>query len=451
MIATRVMKFNLIAIACVLLSTPVAQVSATGLLQAYNAALLNDPSYRAAISENQSGQEYKMIGRAGLLPTLQYSYTNTQNKTETIAPNFLGRESTSHSDYRSKSNNLSLRQPLFNLDAYARYRQGVAQTNVSDAQFVSRSMDLMVRLVSSYVDARYAEDQLSLVSVQRDSYIEQNRVNDRMFKLGEATKTDMLETQARLDVAEALVIEYTDNLMNARNVLAGMIGEEVTNLDGLSSNFREIELLPQNFEGWKLLADANNAELAAARFSLEVAQQEITKSKAGHAPRLDLNAGYNRGLSDSYTTQKQDITTRSLGVQLVIPIYAGGYVDAVSNQAVASRDRMKADLDAATNRVMQELRKQFNNVKTSHAKIIALQKSVDSATLLVVATKQSVKGGVRINLDVLNAEQQLVQSKRDLALARYNHLTSFLRLRMAAGVLNLNDLHTVAGYFPSVN
>ncbi len=444
-------KLSLIALACGLLMAPAEQASAIGLMQAYNAALINDPTYRSAISENKAGKEYKAIGRSGLLPTLQYSYATSQNKAETTAPNFLGKESTSNTNYRSITNNVSLRQTLFNLDSYARYKQGIAQSNYSDAQFNSRSMDLMIRLVSSYADAKYAEDQLGLISAQRDSYVEQKRVNDRMFEKGEGTRTDMLETQARLDVAEAQVIEYTDNLMNARNTLASMIGSEVTQLDGLIADFKVMSLTPNVFEEWKAIAESNNAELAAGRFSLEAAQQEITKSRAGHAPRLDLNAGYNHGISDSLTTQKQDSAVRSVGIQLVIPLYSGGYVNAVSNQAIANRDRARSDLDATTNKVMIELRKQFNSVNSSIAKMTALQKSVESATLLVEATRQSVKGGVRINLDVLNAQQQLVASKRDLAMARYTYLTSFLRLRVAAGVVNVDDLQAVAGYFSAVN
>lgn len=447
----RKVKLSLMAVACGLLVAPIEQASAIGLMQAYNAALINDPTYRSAISENRAGKEFRAIGRSAILPTLQYNYSTSQNKADIEQPNALGRLSKTHTDYRSVTNNVTVRQTLFNLDAYARYKQGIAQSKYSDAQFSNKSMDLMVRLVTSYVDAKYAEDQLNLISAQRNAYAEQKRVNDRMFEKGEGTRTDVLETLARLDVAEAQVIETTDNLTNARNALATLIGSEVTQLDGLSDNFSAIPLTPNNFEEWKALAEANNGELAAARFSLEAAQHEITKSRAGHAPRLDLNASYNHGVSDSLPTQKQDSIVRSVGIQLVIPLYSGGYVSAVSNQAVANRDKARSELDVVSNRVMTELRKQFHIVKSSIAKISALQKSVDSTTLLVEATKQSVKGGVRINLDVLNAQQQLMLSKRDLASARYTYFTSFLRLRVAAGIVNEDDLQVVAGYFSAVN
>lgn len=445
------LRLSLISIACGVLMAPLTQVCAMGLMQAYDAALQNDPTYRSAISDSQAGKEYKAIGRSGLLPTLQYSYATSQNKAETTAPNFLGKETTTNTDYRSITNNVSLRQTLFNLDTFARYKQGVAQTNYSDAQFVSRGMDLMIRLVSAYVEVKYAEDQLSLIEAQRDSLLEQKRVNDRMFEKGEGTKTDMLETQARLDVAEAQVIEYADNLMNTRNVLSGMTGTDVTKLDGLNKDFKAMLLVKSDFDEWKLIAEKNNAELAAGRFNIEIAEQEVSKSRAGHAPRLDLNAGYNHGISDSLTTQKQDSVVRSVGIQLVIPLYSGGYVNAVSKQAVANRERAKSDMDATTNKVMAELRKQFSAVNSSIAKVAALRKSVDSATLLVDATRQSVKGGVRINLDVLNAQQQLISTKRDFALARYTYLTSFLKLRVAAGIVSVDDLQSVAGYFSASN
>ncbi|MFZ6871926.1 TolC family outer membrane protein [Undibacterium sp. Di27W] len=443
-------RLNLIAAACSVLVMSAGQAQAMGLLQAYEAALINDPSYRAAVSENTAGKEYKNIGRSGLLPTVQYVYGTSKNKAEITAPIALGGQIyqvTNDYDYTSISSSLSLRQVLFSLDATARYRQGIAQTNYSDAIFSARSKDLIVRLVTSYADVKFSEDQLDLFRAQRDAYAEQKRINERMFEKGEGTRTDMLETQAKLDVAEAQVIEAQDTLLNARNTFSAIIGSEVQQLDGLRPEFNVMPGSLSSFDDWMTIATENNPEIAAAKFSLEAAELEIDKSKAGHTPRLDLNVGYNRGLSDSLANRTQDQTVKSIGVQLVIPIYSGGYVSAVSNQSVANRDKAKADLDGTRNRISIELRKQYNAVQTSLTKIAALQKSVNSSTLLVEATKQSVKGGVRINLDVLSAEQQLVASKRDLAQAKYNYLISFLRLRVTAGNITVDDVQAVGAYF----
>ncbi len=427
------------------------QASALGLMQAYDAALQNDPVYRAAAAENQAGQQYKVLGRAGLLPTAQFSYGAGNNKADITQPDFLGNPTTTKPDYRSSSNSLSVRQTLFNLDALARYRQGVAQTNYSDAQFSSRNQDLIIRLMMAYADAKYGEDQLALYSAQRDALVEQRLMNDKMFEKGEGTRTDMLETQAKLDVAQAQVIEAGDNLIVSRNTLAVMIGHDVTNLDGLAPDFKVMTAPLQSIEAWKAIAGTNNAELAAGRFAEEIAEQEISKANAGHAPRLDLNLSVNRSNSDSVTSYRQDSTVRSIGIQLIVPLYSGGSVSAQASQAVANRDKARSDLEAARNKVMIELYKQIGPAQNSIAKMAALQKSVNSATLLVKATRESVKGGVRINLDVLNAQQQLVVAKRDLAQARYNYLISFLKLRMAAGTLDTDDLRSVARYFSADN
>lgn len=439
------------ALCVALLLLPAAHGCAMGLMQAYDAALQHDPLYRSAVAENVAGQQYKKLGRASLLPTLQYSYGTSKNKADLTSPNVLGTTSTTHPEYTSVSSSVSLRQTLFNLDALARYRQGIAQTNYSDAQFTSRRQDLMIRLVTAYADANYAQDQLTLYSAQRDAFAEQKSANVHMFEKGEGTRTDMLETQARLDMAEAQVIEALDNLTTARNTLAAMLGLEVMQLDALVVDFKAMPSSLSGFDEWKAIASNNNAELAAGGFAIEAAEQEVSKSRAGHAPRLDLNASYGRNSSDSLTNYKQDSTLRSVGIQLVVPLYAGGYVDALTSQALANRDKARSDLDATNSKVMIELRKQFNAGKSGIARVDALQKSVNSATLLVQATRQSVKGGVRVNLDVLNAEQQLVTAKRDLTQARYNYLISFLKLRVAAGILDIDDLRAVARSFTAVN
>jgi protease secretion system outer membrane protein len=309
----------------------------------------------------------------------------------------------------------------------------------------------MIRLMMAYADAKYAQDQLMLYLAQRDAFAEQRRVNDRLFQKGEGTRTDMLETQAKLDVAEAQVIEATDNVTLSLHALAVMTGSAVVQLDGLGPDFKLQPLAQPGIEQWTTIASENNAELAAARFAEQIAEHEISKSRAGHAPRLDLNLSISHNRSETLSTYKQDSTVRSIGIQLVVPLYAGGYVSALTTQALANRDKARADRDATTNKVMLELRKQISPAQNSAAKMAALEKAVNSSTQLVQATRESVRGGVRINLDVLNAEQQLVAAKRDLMQARYNYLISFLKLRMAAGTLQTDDLRTVARYFSADN
>lgn len=421
--------------------------SAMSLTQAYEAALQNDPTYRSAMHENEAGQQYRALGRSNLLPNVSISYSKNKNRADITQPNFLGQLSTSHPDYTSASKVLGLRQPILNLDGLARYREGMAQANLSDAQFSTKSQDLVLRLVGAYADAKFAEDQLALASAQRDTFAEQKQANARMFEKGEGTKTDMLETQAKFDLADAQLIEARDNLTTARNNLAAIIGTDPTQLDGLTDDFRVRPMQPATFDEWKTIALERNSEIATQRFNVEVAEHEITRNRAGHAPRLDFVAQYSKSDSETLSTLNQDSTNRAIGVQLSIPLYSGGSVSASTTQAIANHEKAKSDLDAKTSQILVELRKQYNLALSSAARIDAMVKSVKSAEALVLATKQSVKGGVRVNLDVLNAQQQLFSARKDLAQARYNYLLAYLRLRFAAGTLTGEDLQTVAGYF----
>jgi len=437
----RPMK-KLLASAFVLTMLPWQNASALSLMQAYEAALSNDPTYQAARHENEAGQQYRAIGRASLLPTVSANYSASKNKLEYSKP-----ASQPPLDYNSNVASISLRQPIINLDGIARYRQGAAQADFSDAQLSGRSRDLIVRVVSAYADAQYADDQLALATAQHDAYNEQMKVNRRLFELGEGTKTDVLETQAKAELAEAQVIEARDNLVTARNTLAGIVGNEVTHLDQLSVIFPIQPMKPASIDDWKTLAMEHNADIAAQRFAVETARQEVNKNRAGHYPRLDMVASYSDSKAETVNTYNQAYAARSIGVQLSIPLYSGGYVNAATTQAAANHAKAKSELDAKTTQVMVELRKQYGLVSSGVKRIQALSKAVESARLLITATEKSIQGGVRVNLDLLNAQQQLYSAQRDLAQARYNYLLAYLRLRYSAGTLTPDDLRLVAGYF----
>jgi outer membrane protein, protease secretion system len=304
-----------------------------------------------------------------------------------------------------------------------------------------------LRLASFYSTAKYNEDQLAQATAQRDAYAEQKRANERMLQSGEGTKTEVLEAQAKYDLAEAQVLEARDDLAHARNALASMIGKEVTELDSLAPNFEAKPVFPNTFEAWKEIALERNAEIALQRLIIESARHEINKNWAGHAPKLDFVASVSKNNSDTVSTFEQNTYVRSIGIQLSIPLYSGGSVTAATAQSVANHAKAQADLDAKTKQVLLELRKHHNLTLSGVLRIAAAEKSLASALLLVDATQRSVKGGVRTNLDVLNAKHQVYEAKRDLELARFNFLLSTLRLRFYAGTLGADDLKGIATYF----
>lgn len=427
-------------LATVLLQASGAQ--ALGFLQAYEAALKNDPTFRSAYYTNEAGKENRQLGLSNLLPNLSGGYSASQNRTtvtqgDRVAPY----------DYISRSATLQLRQSLFNLDGWARFKQGKAQSNYAASVYDSQRQEVIFRVANAYIDLLFKEDLMALATVERDMYAEQRKVNDRMFEKGEGTKTDMLETQARLDGAEAQVLEYTENLMVSRETLATIIGGEVGEVDRLSPDFRIRPSDGQTFEYWKQIAIETNPDIKAMAFSVEIAHQEYNKARAAYTPRVDFVATYGKTSSDAISTVNQDQIVRSIGVQLNVPLYSGGQLGAQRRQTVANEEKAKADLQAQTDKVLLELRKDYGVMFSSVKRVDALMKSVASAELLITATEQSIKGGVRINLDALNAKQQLYTAKRDLAQARYNYLLTSLRMRASVGTLGDSDVREIAAYF----
>jgi len=420
------------------------------LQQAYEAALRNDPTYRMGIQANEAAKENRILGRSQLLPSVSASYSRNKNVVDQELTNPITRQtSLSHPRYASTSASVQLRQSILNLDAVQRYRQGKVQTAQGAEQFQVDTNEVAVRVLTAYLDALFAEDQLSLARVQRDMYAEQQKVNERLFEKGEGTRTDMLETKARLDLAEAQLIEAQDQAVVQRNVLEGIIGGPAGTLDKLGAGFRVGELIEGSFEDWKKRAIDNSHELEVARLAVENARLEISRIKAGHAPRVDFVATYSKGDNETINTLNQDNLNRSLGVQVNIPIYQGGAINAQTRQAAANYERARADLDARTDRLLVEVRRAHSLVQSSVRKVDALVKATESAKLLMTATEQSIKGGVRINLDLLNAQQQLFTGQRDLAQARYAYLIAVLRLRAYTGEVGSEDIRAIAAYFRS--
>jgi len=425
---------------------------ALSLRDAYEAALRNDPVYRMRIQEREAGRENAIQGRVGLLPNVSASFTanrNISDRTTPVATITGSQLRTDHPRYISRNSIVQLRQPILNLDAFVRYKQGKVQDRQSAQALEAGTDEVAVRVAQAYMDALFAEDQVALSKVQRDMYREQQQVNDRLFKAGEGTRTDMLETQARYDLAEAQLIEAEDNRVNARTTLQGVIGMDPGNLDQLGDNFRPLKQDVASYEDWEKMALANNNTLATTRLAVENQRLEIQRNRAGHAPRVDFIATYNKADSESLQQLGTESTNRQLGIQVNIPIYSGGGINSATRQAAANYGRAQAELDARTNEVLIELRRAHSIVESSSRKVDALIKAVDSAKILMTATEQSIKGGVRINLDLLNAQQQLYTSQRDLAQARYGYLLAVIRLRAAAGNMDSQVIREVAAYFAS--
>lgn len=416
---------------------------AQGLIDFYKAALEYDPKFQSALFENIAGQEFGAISRAGLLPSVSASYNYGKNN----ADRSINGVPLDKPQYDSKVATLSVRQPLFNLDAWQRYKGGQSQVNFSDTKLAADAQDLILRLSAAYLDALLAEDQLKLAIAQRDAYQENQLVNQQLFEKGAGTRTDMLETAARFEIAQALVVEAQDSLVNLRNELSVIIGRDPGVMDTLVGTLPELALAPLTLAEWEQLGRERNPEVLSQRHTVAYLQAEIERNRAGHFPRVDLVASHSRNTSDSLFTYNQESTVNSVGVQLTLPIYNGGGIDAQTRQAAARLAGGLADLDAALKKVLVDVRKQFQLVTSTRKRIVAIHQAERSAAEAVEATRKSVTGGHRVNLDVLTALQQLYLTRRDLAEARHTYLLSYLRLHAAAGKLDGDSLGKIAACF----
>lgn len=433
-----------------------APVYSLGILDAYSLALEKDPTFQAAIKEKEAGDEAKNIGRAGLLPKVSLNYQNAPRNWQTQkyqTSDIFGNVSdvTKRQQYRSYAGSVTLTQPLFDYQAYAKYKTGVAQSLMADEKYRSKYLELAVRVISAYVSVAYAKDQIALAEAQKAAYKEQLALNDRLMAAGEGTVTDVAETQARYSLAEAQVIEARDVLDSAQRELEVIIGIPLDQLDALQTlrqgKFQVSPLRFTAFDDWQKLAMERNPQLASSRHGVEAARYDVERNRAGFMPQVQLYASHSENDSSSDNTVNQKYRTDSVGVQVSMPIYSGGGVAASTRQAAARYGQAKYELDAQVGSIMNDLRKQFNQCISSQAKLRAYELAVKSATTQVEATRQSVLAGQRVNVDVLNAEQQLYAAQRDLAEAKYTYIKAWITLLGDSGTLSEKDIASVAGYF----
>lgn len=430
-------------------------VSALDLMQAYDLALANDPAFRSATKEYEAGLANLTIGRSGLLPQLSANYYGASNKSTLSQPPYSGAPlNTSNLNYQSNNGVIQVTQTLFSFQAYASYLQGVAQADSAQTKFIFHTQDLLIRVLQTYTDLLNAHDQLTYYSSQRDTFKSQLQLNERRFKAGEGTITDILETQASYAMAEAQVIEASNLLTNAQRKLENVIGVKLTpsvSIKPLTNKFKISTLSPEKFESWQEAALNLNSEILTSKNNVEAAKQEYRKNLGNNLPTISAVANWNQQNSFYISTINQSASTSTVGVQASWPIFNGGQSIGQATQSYALYEKAQADLDVVKDKVLTELRKQYDIVMSSAQKIAALQRAVESATELTKAMRKSIIAGERINMDALIADKGLVTAQRDLAQTKYNYTTALLRLKQQAGTLNAIDLEKIAGYFERDN
>lgn len=422
------------------------QAQAMGLFDVYEQALRNDPVFLGAMKERDAGLENRNIGRAGLLPHVAWNYNKGRNDSRATYKSDDRPNSREDRHYNSFGSTLSVQQPIIDYEAYANYRKGVAQALFADQAFRGKSQELLVRVLSAYSQALFSRDQIEIAEAKKKAFERQFEQNRQMFDQGEGTRTDILEAESRYELAGAEEIEAQNEQDAALRELGALIGVPEVRIDELAplrTPFNFLALTPTTYEAWNAIALSENADLASQRQLLEVAHQEVKRNVAGHLPKLNAYATVRSMESDSGNTYNQRYDTNTIGLEISLPLYAGGGVSASSRQASRSLEQAEYDLEGKTRETLIQLRRQFNACATGVRKIRAYDKALASAEALVVSTQYSIKGGERVNLDELNAQQQLYSTRQDLAKTRYEYLMAWIKLHYYAGTLTGEQLARV--------
>ncbi|MGH8438625.1 MAG: TolC family outer membrane protein [Pseudomonas sp.] len=416
--------------------------SAMDLKQAWDLLQYQGPVYRAAVHEKEAGAQNRAIGLAGLLPQINASaYDNKVNGSQ--RQNGVDNDL----DYDSKGANVRLRQPLFNKQKMAEYRQGKQRADYSVAVFDAKSQDAAVRLAESYFDVLLASETIVLAKSKLSAFDEQLASAKRRMELGAGTITDIDESLARRDLAEAELIEAQDNLVNARRKLEEYIGAPPESLTTLRPSFDTPPLLPSNLQDWLVKAQADSPLIHARRYSSDLAEEEVQRAKAGHWPTLDFIAGYTAGDSQSISELNQRNRYGSIGLEINFPLFSGGGVSALTRQASANREKALDELDATRQEVISGTTREYRGVQSGAKRVRALEKAVASNERSLASTRKGfLEGGTSTNSDVLNAEELLFVARHDLFEAKLRYLMSHLRLASSVGSLGDDDIDQINNY-----
>lgn len=421
----------------------VGSAQAADLLETYRAAQANDPVFAAARAARQAGLEKLPQGRSQLLPSLNLGANSTFND-QTIQYRGAFPFPGGNQRYNSHGYSVNLTQPLFRQQNWLAYTESELQVAQAEAQFVLAEQDLILRVAQAYFDVLIAQDSVQLAEAQKTAITEQLEQAKRNFEVGSATITDTHEAQARYDLTSAQEIAAQNDLEIKRRALQQLLNAMPKELKPLGKEFKLEAPQPADMEKWVGDAELNNPQLAIAKAAAEIADKEVARNRGGHYPTLDLVANYSKSYANGGNFGVgTDVTGKSVGVQLNVPLFQGGLVNSRWREAEANRDRAKEELENARRTVATQTRQAYLGVVSGIAQVKALQQALTSSESVLEATKLGQEVGVRTNLDVLNAQQQLYATRRDLYQAEYNYLVSHLRLKAAAGSLGEEDVDRV--------
>lgn len=416
---------------------------AADLLDVFHQAQTADATYAGARATWAAAQERVPQGRAAMLPLASLTASAFENDRNTrfrdgAAPRISG-------DFRSTALSLSVTQPLYRPQYVHAYQQALTQVEQADAQLALAGQDLILRVSQAYFDVLLAQDNVAFAVAQKTAIGQQLEQAKRNFEVGTATITDTHEAQARYDLTVAQEIAARNELELRRRALEQIIARAAPPLAPLGASFTLRAPQPGVMDTWVGFAHQNNLQVRVAQSALAFATEEIKRNRAAHYPTLDLTATVSTSGAGASTISNTGTDTRSTvaGVQLAVPIYQGGLVSSRVRESIANEDRARQDLETARRTAEFTARQAFLGITNGMAQVRALEAALVSTQSQLASTRLGQEVGVRTQVDILNAQQQLFSARRDLAQSKYTYVLSLLRLEAAIGELTEDDVSAV--------
>ncbi len=410
-----------------------APVMAQNLMQLYESASAYDAVYQSAKSQYDANLAKAEQAKAGLYPTAGLTAGVNKSNTDNTNPD-------SNRSPLSQSIAVNANQPLYRPANKATAEQGEKQAELAKTTLANAEQDLIVRVSQAYFDVLASNDSLAFVKAQKAAVAEQLASAKRNFEVGTSTITDTREAQARFDLVIAQEIAAENDLRVKKIALDQLVGKTNSDPRPVALPLTLPPLLPSDVDAWVAQSAAEHPSIKAAQLSLDIAQLETQKAQAANKPTLDAIASYgiNRALSSQPANNRAN--TASVGLQFNLPLFTGYATDNRIKETLLLEDKARNDLEGAKRAIAQATRTAYFGVLSGQGQVKALQAAEASSQSALDANKLGYQVGVRINIDVLNSQSQLFQTKRDLAKARYDVLVGGLKLRQANGTLKAEDL-----------
>jgi outer membrane protein len=423
-------------------------LNSENLLDIYNEALKNDPTFKAAEYSYLADKELVVQGRAALLPSLTLSGSTNWNE--------YYQDKQLQQEYNSFSSSARLSQPLFRLDSWFQYKQSKSLTNAAEAEFAYEQQNLLVRTADLYFGVLRAIDNLNAAISEEKAIKKQLDQAQQRFEVGLSAITGVQEAQLAYDLSKASRISIEGRLFSAREALNALIGREIFSLDELGEGLLVEVPTPTSKEQWVDLALENNYQLKAAYLRKDAAKNNARSSASNHLPKIDIIGSKSESETNQFNYEGFSIGgqgipvpeltgRRNFAIQLSMPIFQGGAVNSRRKQAYSQYERTKENTLFTQRRIIQEVRSEFSNVITLVANVTAQKQAVTSATSALEATQVGYKVGTRNVVDLLQAEKNLYSAEKNLANAKYDYILSNLKLALASGTITPGDLVRING------